>query len=79
MPKGSAWGSRVAVDDEFSAYEIGKKAALAAVNAVGGKRIHGKKYKVVFGPQAVTEVFGNLLFTGVEFRDDGFWGIYFYG
>ena len=43
--KGSAWGSRVAVDDEFSAYEIGKKAALAAVNAVGGKRIPGKNIK----------------------------------
>lgn len=64
--KGSAWGSRVAVDDEFSAYEIGKKAALAAVNAVGGKRIPGKKYKVVFGPQAVTELFGNLLLPNLN-------------
>jgi predicted Zn-dependent protease len=64
--KGSAWGSRIAVDDEFSAYEIGKKAALAAVNAVGGKRIEGKKYKVVFGPQAVTELFGNLLLPNLN-------------
>ena len=64
--KGSAWGSRVAMDDDFSAYEIGKKAALAAVNAVGGKRIEGKKYKVVFGPQAVTELFGNLLLPNLN-------------
>src|SRR3989338_4699585 len=64
--KGSAWGSRIAMDDEFSAYEIGKKAALAAVNAVGGKRIEGKKYKVVFGPQAVTELFGNLLLPNLN-------------
>lgn len=64
--KGSAWGGRIAVDDGFSAYEIGKKAALAAVNAVGGKRIEGKKYKVVFGPQAVTELFGNLLLPNLN-------------
>ncbi|MBI5356464.1 hypothetical protein HZB78_02525 [Candidatus Collierbacteria bacterium] len=64
--KGSAWGSRIAVDDGFSAYEIGKKAALAAVNAVGGKRIVGRKYKVVFGPQAVTELFGNLLLPNLN-------------
>ncbi len=64
--KGSAWGSRIAADDGFSAYEIGKKAALAAVNAVGGKRIEGKRYKVVFGPQAVTELFGNLLLPNLN-------------
>lgn len=64
--KGSAWGGRIAIDDGFSAYEIGKKAALAAVNAVGGKRIEGKKYKVVFGPQAVTELFGNLLLPNLN-------------
>lgn len=64
--KGSAWGGRIAVDDGFSAYEIGKKAALAAVNAVGGKRIEGKRYKVVFGPQAVTELFGNLLLPNLN-------------
>lgn len=58
--KGSAWGGRLTLDGD-SGYEIGRRAALAAINSVGGKRVRGGRYSVIFGPQAVTELFGNLL------------------
>lgn len=58
--KGSAWGASISLDENFSAYNIGKEAALAALNGVGGKRIKTGEYKVVFGHQAVTELVGNL-------------------
>jgi len=59
--KGSAWGAQIDISDDFSAYELGKKAALAAVNGVGGIRVPTNKYRVIFGHQAVTELFSNLL------------------
>ncbi|HEV2339325.1 MAG TPA: metallopeptidase TldD-related protein [Patescibacteria group bacterium] len=59
--KGSAWGAHVHIDDDFSAYDIGKHAALAAIDEVGGIRTSSGKYNVVFGHQAITELFGSLL------------------
>lgn len=59
--KGSAWGARLHIDDDFSAYDVGKRAVLAAINGTNGVRIPSGKYKVVFGHQAITELFGNLL------------------
>ncbi len=64
--KGSAWGARIKLTDDLSPYEIGKLAALAAINGVGGKRIASNKYSVVFGHQAVTELFGSLLLSHVN-------------
>lgn len=58
--KGSSWSAKLSLDS-FSAYEIGRKAALAAINGVGAKRIKSGRYSVVFGPQAVTELFSSLL------------------
>lgn len=58
--KGSAWGAQILPGVEFSAYEYGKRAALSAINGIGGKRIKSGKYRVVFGHQAVTELFGSL-------------------
>ncbi len=58
--KGSSWGGRLKFGDDFSAYEIGKRAALAAINGIGGTRIPSGKYQVVFGHQAVTELFSLL-------------------
>jgi len=58
--KGSSWDAKLLTED-FSGYEVGKKAALAAANSIGGVRIGGGKYTVVFGHQAVTELFGSLL------------------
>ncbi len=59
--KGSSWGASIALDENFSAYNIGKEAVLAAINGVGGKRIETGEYKVVFGHQAVTDLIGDLL------------------
>jgi len=59
--KGSSWGARLHLADDFSGYDFGKEAALAAINGIGGKRLPSGKYKVVFGHQAVTELFGSLL------------------
>lgn len=59
--KGSAWGSRLSVTDGFSGFDVGRRAALAAINAIGGVRVESGQYDVIFGPQAVTELFGNLL------------------
>ena len=49
------------VNDDFSAYTIGKEAALAAINGIGGVRVPSGKYRVVFGHQAVAELIGSLL------------------
>ncbi len=62
LSKGSSWGAQLTLDD-FSAFDIGRRAALAAINGAGGKRIKSGRYSVVFGPQAVTELFGSLLLT----------------
>ena len=58
--KGSAWGAKTLPGADYSAYEFGKRAALSAINGVGGKRIKSGKYRVIFGHQAVTELFGSL-------------------
>ena len=63
--KGSSWGGQPGLDG-FSAYQVGEAAALASINGVGGIRAKGGKTNVVFGPQAVTEIFGNLLLAHVN-------------
>lgn len=64
--KGSAWGAADFVGNDFSAYDVGRRAALAAVNAVGGVKVKTGDYNVIFGPQAVTELFGNLLLPNLN-------------
>lgn len=64
--KGSAWGGRSSVDETFSAYDLGRKAALAAINGIGGIRVPSSSYDVIFGPQAVTELFGGLLLPNLN-------------
>lgn len=59
--KGSAWGATSKLPKKGFAYKVGKKAAQAAIKCVGGTRVKTGKYKVVFGHQAVTELFANLL------------------
>ncbi|MCA9390201.1 TldD/PmbA family protein [candidate division WWE3 bacterium] len=58
--KGSAWGARQHLKD-LSAKEIGKEVAQAAIKNIGGMRVPTGAYDVVFGPQAVAELFGSLL------------------
>lgn len=64
--KGSAWAAADFVGNNFSAYGVGRRAALAAVNAVGGGTVKTGEYNVIFGPQAVTELFGNLLLPNLN-------------
>jgi len=58
--KGSSWGAQLFPEVGFSAYDFGKRASLSAINGVGGKRVKSGKKRVVFGHQAVTELFGSL-------------------
>ncbi|OGY17313.1 MAG: hypothetical protein A2785_00365 [Candidatus Chisholmbacteria bacterium RIFCSPHIGHO2_01_FULL_49_18] len=58
--KGSAWAARNSLVG-FSAYDIGRQAASSAIDGVGGVRVPGGVYPVIFGPQAVAELFGSLL------------------
>lgn len=59
--KGSAWGATPGITKDFSGRKFGIHAALSAIRGVDSKRITSGKYKVVFGHQAVTELFGSLL------------------
>ena len=59
--KGSAWGAKSGITKDFSGRKFGEMAARSAINGVGGVRVPAGKYKVVFGHQAVTELFGSLL------------------
>ncbi|KKT65496.1 MAG: hypothetical protein UW60_C0044G0010 [Candidatus Woesebacteria bacterium GW2011_GWA2_44_33] len=63
--KGSAWGA-LGLGGDLSGYDTGRRAALAAINNVGGVRVKTGSYNVVFGPQAVTELFGNLLLPNLN-------------
>lgn len=58
--KGSAWGAQILQGVDYSAYDYGRQASLSAINGIGGSRINSGKYNVVFGHQAVTELFGSL-------------------
>jgi PmbA protein len=58
--KGSSWGARVLPGSDYTAYEYGRRAALSSINGIGGKRIKSGKYRVIFGHQAVCELFGSL-------------------
>ena len=60
--KGSAWSARSSLSG-FSPYVLGKQAARSAIQGVGGLRVGGGTYPVVFGPQAVAELFGGLLLS----------------
>jgi PmbA protein len=58
--KGTGWSTGTSLH-EFSAYEAGREAARSALHTIGGRRIASGVYRVVFGPQAVTELADNLL------------------
>lgn len=79
--KGSAWGVHTTRRGKNSALEIGKAATQTAIRSIGSKTIKSGSYDVVFGPQAVTELFGNLLLPNlnlglVDFGASMFTGAY---
>ena len=79
--KGSSWGARLTLDNNFSPYYIGREATLSAINGVEGVRIPTGKYDVIFSHQAVTDLFGSLLLSHlnlgmIEFGASMFGGKY---
>ncbi|OGM63989.1 hypothetical protein A2961_02565 [Candidatus Woesebacteria bacterium RIFCSPLOWO2_01_FULL_39_21] len=60
--KGSAWSAFNKLYLK-KPYEAGKEVTQAALKQIGGTRVKTGKYIVIFGPQAVTELFGSLLLS----------------
>lgn len=58
--KGRGWGASSGLGG-FDASAAGRTAASQAVGGVGGSGIETGNYRVVFGPQAATEIFASLL------------------
>lgn len=62
--KGSGW-SASAFWQDFDA-RAGAEAARNAVAAMGGQRVPDGEYRVVFGPQAVADLFHNLILPSLQ-------------
>lgn len=58
--KGRGWDAAGTLKD-FDAADIGREAAEGAIRGIGGVRLPTGTYTVVFGPQATSEIFSNLL------------------
>jgi PmbA protein len=62
--KGSGWSTGTRLDD-FSE-EAGVEAAHAAIRALGGDRVPSGRYRIVLGPQPVTDILNNLLLPALH-------------
>ncbi len=62
--KGSGWSTGSRLDDFTD--EAGVEAAHAAIRALGGERIPSGRYRVVLGPQPVTDILNNLVLPGLH-------------
>lgn len=63
--KGTSWDIKE-IDKSFNTLKIGKEAALAAIANKGGIRISSGKYNVIFGHQAMADLFAGLLLSHVN-------------
>ncbi len=61
--KGTSWSADVHLADFSPTY--GAEAARNAVRSMGGQRVADGQYRVVFGRQAVTDLFHNLVLPGL--------------
>lgn len=61
--KGSAWSAGTRLRDFTGA--VGAQAARAAMSAIGGSRIRSGSYRVILGPQAVTDLMTHLILPGL--------------
>lgn len=61
--KGSAWSAGTRLRDFTGA--AGAQAARAAITAIGGHRIRSGSYRVILGPQAVTDLVTHLILPGL--------------
>ena len=62
--KGSGWSTGTRLD-EFTE-EAGVEAAHAAIRAMGGERVPSGRYRVVLGPQPVTDLLNNLVLPALH-------------
>ncbi len=61
--KGTSWSAHTHLGDYPSA--VGAEAARNAIASIGGQRVPDGQYRVVFGRQAVTDLFHNLVLPGL--------------
>jgi PmbA protein len=61
--KGSGWSAGTRLADLTG--EAGSQAAQAAIASIGGSRIQPGSYRVILGPQAVTDLMTNLILPGL--------------
>ena len=62
--KGSGWSTGTRLD-EFTE-EAGVEAAHAAIRALGGERVPTGRYRVILGPQPVTDLLNNLVLPALH-------------
>jgi PmbA protein len=62
--KGSGWSTGPRLDDFTD--EAGVEAAHGAIRALGGERIRSGRYRVVLGPQPVTDLMNNLVLPALH-------------
>jgi PmbA protein len=62
--KGSGWSTGTRLEDFTD--EAGVEAAHAAIRALGGERIRSGRYRVILGPQPVTDLLNNLVLPALH-------------
>ena len=62
--KGSGWSTGTRLD-EFTE-EAGVEAAHGAIRALGGERVPSGRYRIVLGPQPVTDLLNNLVLPALH-------------
>ena len=61
--KGSGWSADIRLADFTGA--AGAQAARAAIASIGGRRVRSGSYRVILGPQAVTDLMTHLILPGL--------------
>ena len=62
--KGSGWSTGTRLDDFTD--EAGVEAAHGAIRAIGGERVPSGRYRIVLGPQPVTDLLNNLVLPALH-------------
>jgi predicted Zn-dependent protease len=62
--KGGGCVVGTSIETDFA--QAGRQAARGAIASVNGKRVPSGQYDVIFGPQAITDIFHNLVIPGLS-------------